>query len=261
MEVKDTMKITASKRDDIIRRRDEYDADAAKRQAKYDEQYKRYKTDEKAVYDEVEAEVLANIPNAEALNIRVNVSRAIFEGGLEVHIYSNEFGAGENVALKWDWRVYLSASGEMKKESNSWSGLNACTAEQLQSLQMTLDALKAINEMPWESILSKTLPEYNDYITDGPANRSARPNFEQELLEADIEEAINNGSWIKGHGYKWYRKSATVYYKVLKATPKQYEVDEVYEGYMTKGIKPSPYKVTKEVFFQLIDKPLQIWEG
>lgn len=261
MEVKDTMKIVASKRDDIIRRRDEYDAKAAERQAKYDEQYKRYKTDEKAVYDEVEAEVLANIPNADALRIRVNVSRAIFEGGLEVHIYSNEFGGDDNVALKWDWKIYLSKLGEMKKESNSWSGLNACTAEQLQSLQMTLDALKAINEMPWESILSKTLPEYNDYITDSPANRSARPNFEQELIEADIEEAIENGSWIKGHGYKWYRKSATVYYKVLKATPKQYEVDEVYEGYMDKGIKSSPYKVTKEVFFQLIDKPLQIWEG
>ena len=104
-----------------------------------------------------------------------------------------------------------------------------------------------------------TKTPYNTFYEKDPDDGR---NFKRELLEADVEDAMNAGLWIKGHGYRWYNSSADVYYKVLKETPSQYEVIEAWASDVLKGEgdKTSSYKIKKDTFFQVIDTPVETLE-
>ena len=266
------MKITASKRDDIIRRRDEYDADAQARQDKYDAQYRQYRNEVESVYSAIAQEVLAQIPNAEMLGIEV-VPQRKWDDMLEVRIKSHQDSRDEDTALRWDWLVYLDKDGNIKKESNSWSGLAACTEAQLDSLQAAVDALRVINNLDWSRILRTALPDYKTYITEHPYNRAARPNFERELFEADIEELIGKDILVEGVAGEGsgYRAGSKVYYLIEKETPKQYVVSELHRDYVhdlmergghsvqeiIKSLMGYKYRISKEKLHGLIGREIK----
>lgn len=259
------MKITCAKRsrEEIIRDRDEYDAKKKQIHDTYDEQYRKWSNALHDVYGNVKAEIEAQLANFDDLNLEVDVSSG-WGSGLEIRVGSNQHNVhSEHKALSWDYTANLTKEGEVKKETGSWSGLNAVTEEQLESLRQSVACLEVLNSMDWASILSTPTPDSDDYITVNTYDVDRnRPNFEQELKEAEIDEAIQNGSWIKGHGYKLYRPSADVYYKVLKETPTQYEVIEEYAGYLEQGKEPNSYsyKIKKDTFFQVINNPIKILE-
>lgn len=259
------MKITCAKRsrDEIIKDRDAYDANKKKIHDTYDEQYNKWSKALHDVYGKVKDEVEAQLANFDALNLEVNVSSGL-SSGLEVRVGSNQHNVhSEHKALSWDYTANLTKEGEVKKETGSWSGLNAVTEEQLESLRQSVACLEILNSMDWASILSTPTPDSDDYITvhkyDVDKNR---PNFEQELKEAEVDEAIQNGQWIKGHGYRYYNSGADVYYKVLKETPSQYEVIEAWANDVLRGEgdKTSSYKIRKDTFFQVINNPIEILE-
>lgn len=259
------MKITCAKRsrDEIIRDRDAYDAKKKQIHDTYDEQHKKWSNALHDVYANVKAEVEAQLANFDALNLEIDVSSG-WNDGLEVRVGSNQHNVhSEHKALSWDYRVNLTKEGKVKKETGSWSGLNAVTEEQLESLRQSVACLEILNSMDWASILSTPTPDSDDYITVNKYDVDRnRPNFEQELKEAEIDEAIQNGSWIKGHGYRWYNSRADVYYKVLKETPSQYEVIEAWANDVLRGEgdKTSSYKIKKDTFFQVINDPIEIKE-
>lgn len=271
MEVGLNMKITCAKRsrEEIIKDRDEYDAKKKAMHDQYDTERRNYSKAVHDVYAGVKAEVETQLANfMHTLNLDVHVDSG-WGDDLQVRVMSNEHDVhSKDKALSWNWTAQMTKDGELKKESGSWSGLNAVTEAQLESLRQSVACLEILNRMDWESILSAELPNLADYITVNTYDVDHnRPNYEQELLETEIDEAIQNGSWIKGHGYKWYNSKSTVYYKVLKETPKQYEVAEVWEAYMENEVNRAryshsdmTYKVSKDVFFQLIDKPLEIMD-
>ena len=256
------MKITCAKRsrEEIVRDRDAYDAKRAEIHRIHDEQEKEWDKALYEVYHSVQAQVEAQLANFDTLNLDVYVSSG-WNGGLEIRVQSNQHNVhSEHKALSWEYDVSLTREGEVKRETNSWSGLNAVTEEQIGSLKQTVACLETLNSMDWTSILSTPTPDYDDYITVNKYDVDRyRPNFEQELREAEIDEAIQNGSWIKGHGYRYYNQRADVYYKVLKATPSQYEV---IEQDIENGRKSynSSYKIRKDTFFQVIDSPIQTLE-
>ena len=260
------MKITCAKRsrEEIIKDRDEYDARKKAINDEYDTQMSNYHKAVNNVYEGVKNEVEAELANfMESLNLEVRVESG-WRDNLQVNVRSNENNIhNKDKALSWNWQAQMDRNGEIKKESGSWSGLQAVTEVQLESLRQSVACLEVLNSMDWASILSAQLPNADDYLTANPweVNHN-RPNYEAELMEAEIDEAIQNGSWIKGHGYKWYNNRATVYYKVLKETPKSYEVEEVWESRMNEADKYSnPYKISKEKFFQVIDRPIEVYEG
>lgn len=260
------MKITCAKRsrEEIIKDRDEYDAKRKLVHEQADAEMKNYRKAMYDVYEGVKNEVEAQLANfMDTLNIDVYVTSG-WRDNLEVAVKSNDNNVhSKDKALSWEWRAQMTEEGEIKKESGSWSGLQAVTEVQLESLRQSVACLEVLNSMDWVAILSKQLPNSDDYITVNTyeVDRN-RPNYEAELTEAEIDEAIQNGSWIKGHGYKWYQNHATVYYKVLKETPKSYEVEEVWEGRMNEADKYSnPYKISKEKFFQVINRPIEVYEG
>lgn len=259
------MKITCAKRsrEEIIKDRDEYDARKKDLHEQADKQRSNYRKALYSVFDSVKAQVESQLSQFESLNLEVNVESG-WGNGVQVRIGSNQHNVfSEHKALSWDYKVMLDKEGKVKRETGSWSGLQAVTEEQVESLRQSVACFEILNSMDWETIVNTPTPDADEYVTVNTYDVDRnRPNYEQELLEAEIDEAIQHGDWIKGNGYKIYQKRSTVYYKVLKETPKMYEVVEVWEGRMAERDQYSyPYKIAKDVFFQVIDRPIEVYEG
>ena len=137
----------------------------------------------------------------------------------------------DNTALRWSYEVILEEdTGDIKKESNSWSGFNAVTPEQIDDLMNSVSLLKAIVDFDWAPLLKeaqKNQPKYSQYMgikNPDYDNEYKDPGYDQMIREADIEEAISSGKWIKGpkawrHGNTWYF--------ILSRTPKFYNVIKI----------------------------------
>lgn len=277
MEVEVNMKITASRRDDILKQRDEYDAERNKRKARHDQDMSNYR---KAYYDKMEpvADAIKDqLKQFNLLEFDVNVSQS-FRDDIEARIQCNEHRVhDESSALSWSYTcLYNKANDEVKRESNSWSGLSACTAEQLASLKQTVAALELLSTLDWKSLLDIALPDYHDFDStpEGEEPLGDRPDFESQLVEADLEEAMGQPVLVEGDAFEGgqYRPGIPVYYKMLKSTPKQYTVIMVYKGMIDDMIQKGAswdevmktvdgyyeYRVSKEKFHRSIDNPVQI---
>lgn len=219
------LKIQASKRDDILKQKAEYEADRDARKARYEEQEARFYQAEYDVTSLIEEEVMHQLDKFKALQFDVRVSRGMWgNGGLSIRIECNENNKfDDDVALSWNYNVNLTKDGEVQKESSSWSGLKATTEAQLESLTQTLEALKYLNKVDWATVLNKEMPKYKDYITeDDPTYDRDKPNFDQMLLEADLEDVVGTDTLVKGEATPSTGYRGQGYYLILKETPAQY---------------------------------------
>lgn len=269
------MKITSSRRDEILKQKAEYEADRAARQAKYDEQQHRFYQAEYDVTSLVEDEIKSQLDRFGALQFDVSVTRGKWgNSGLYVRIECNEHNKfEEDVALSWSYQVNLTKDGEVQKESSSWSGLKATTEAQIESLTQTLDALKYLNRVDWATVLNKEMPNYRDYFTeDDPRYDRDTPNFDQMLMEADIEESIGKDVLLKGYASINQRGYGvgSAYYMILKETPAQYTVCRIpgyvvnNEEYDLKDVveknKRFAERMRKDKLIQLLNKPIETLE-
>ena len=240
-----------ARRDDILRRKQAYD-DAVNKQKEERNQYRKAEWD---VMKGVEELVLQKIGKT-SLNLDVSVDRA-WRTGLEVRI-NNGNNPHDDQALNWNWQAKITDDGDVKKDSGSWSGLSAITSEQIANLKESVRVIEILNNLDWKNLLTVELPNYSDYIkTELPEQE----NFDQQLVEADVEDAAEQGLLIKGHGYKWYAPRATVFYNVLNMTDKSFRVQEVYEDDLSDESRwGSPYTIRKDKFFEVIDKPIKTAE-
>lgn len=221
------MKITCSRRDDIIKQRDEFDTrrKSLRSQQEKDEQNARQAT--LSVFKEVEDAVKARLKPVSKLPLDVRVRHGRYDG-MEVNV---ECGGPhtDGLALAWNYRVYLNDEVDVVKETGSWSGLSATTAEEMMSLKRSIRALEILNEeIDWEELIKTAVPRYEDFMTqDYSELRNPRPDFEGQLREADIEEAIQSGKPIHGKAVAstGYREGIPGEYTILKETPKSYVVD------------------------------------
>ena len=239
-----------SKRDDILRRKQAWENLRNKSREEYDQ----YENARDSVFEILQAIVKDRIGSTSlSLNIRASKNR----GGASVHVDNGDNPHGEQ-ALNWQWNVTLSDEGEITKDSGSWSGLSATTPEQVDNLKESVRIIEILNNLDWGKILNVELPRYTDYVkTEVPE----RENFEQQLLEADVEDAAEQGLLIKGHGYKLYTPRATVFYNVLNMTDKSFRVQEVYEDDLSDESRwGSPYTIRKDKFFEVIDNPIKTAE-
>lgn len=218
------MKITCNRRDDVIKRRDEYEADYAAKQERYESQRQAFYKAEQDVTSLIEEEVGAQLNRFSALNFDIRASRGRWgSGGMGIRIQCNENNKfDEDSALSWSLDVELDKNGKVTKESSSWSGLKATTPAQLESLSQTLEALKYLNSVQWDVVLNKEMPNYDDYFTEPSPSRRDRPNFEQELVEADLEDAVGTNKLVRGKATNATGYRGEGYYLLLKETPTQY---------------------------------------
>ena len=271
------MKITASKRDDIIRRRDEYDAEVKRRREKHDREWLEYSQAQEVVFDVIRDEILSMLKPFTALQFDVRVNTR-WGDLLEARVDCNERNKfDENSALSWSYTATMDKTGEVKKETGSWSGLKACTDAQMTSLRQTLGALESLNRIDWATVLSKELPQYSDYVTK-EERMEPRPDFETELMEAEIEDAIGKPIFIAGEatgeGSQW-RPGVDLYYLIHRESPKQYIVSEVPRAYVERTIKSEGFdaavaeysrdsyrrRMSKASLFRSLDRPIEMLDS
>lgn len=222
------MKLTitaASRREEILQRKADYEAREARNKQIHDEQYSRYEKAQQSVFSGVADEIRRQLGDKIG-ELKVDVERRYC--GLSVEIGNDRGGPRRtpNASLTWSWKATLDKDGEIKKESSSWSGLEAVTMEQVTDLKMCVEQLEIINSMDWKQLLDVSLPRWEDYITnEGIEDLGPKPNFDQELLDADLESAIGNNIAIKGHEGRSFR--GEVWFRILRDSGSQYTVEEV----------------------------------
>lgn len=223
-------KINEDRRSDIIAARDAWEAEYDKQQSALDDQKRNYNRVLNDVAQKLKQEVERAIGST-FIDLQIEVRPYGNYNTDSYHVYvrgndSDHFA--KNIALSWDWNVYLGSDGTIQKDSGSWSGLKATTAEQLSDLEETLRILKVINGLDWSNILAKAnsnRPNWNDYVTLPSPSRRERPNFEKQLKQATVADIMGQDILVKGHGDgKNYNPSYDVWYYIVGETGKQYKV-------------------------------------
>lgn len=235
------MKITASKRtieagrrEDIIKQRDKWDADFNTKQEQHEAEVRNWRIAQDDSVKSAEAYLESELGKFSALDFDITIDptgKFVGVGGrrewaAKVDVLCNERDHfAQDKALSWNFDVYLDASGTPVKETGSWSGLQATTAQQLESLKQTLDALTFLNNVDWPTVLNIEVPKYEDYVHTHAPDRGDRPNFEQQLMEVDLEDLVGANKFVKvenweGSGYRG--KYAWV--QLVRETPAGYTI-------------------------------------
>lgn len=218
------MKITCNKRDDILKRKQEYESDRANRQAKYDEEYRAYRDESRNREDKIRNDVIRAIGNT-SLDLEINVDN-MFESRYRIRVSDEDNKFDDDKALSWTWEVSLDKNGDVKKESSSWSGLNAVSATNLSNLKEIVRVLEVLNNIDFKTMLNQvTVPDYNDYITGPNPKYESSEDFDQMLLEADVEDLVGTKIGVKCSRSKYYR--GYVYLILLSETDKTFAVKEI----------------------------------
>ena len=228
------MKITSSRRDDILKEKEEYD----KKMAEYNEadkaRDKQKYLDEQAVFEPIRKYLESNLNKFDLLDFAINLNRdwdwdesdKYANDSIEVSVKCNDVNHfDEKVALSWNYDVKI-VKGEVEAESSSWSGLKAVTKEQLESLKQTVSAIEFLQDVDWKSLIYRKLPSSIKYYEQLPERPQSR-NFEEELLEEDIRDSFGKGIGFKGtqivdYEASW-RGNVDGYYFFYGETPKQYK--------------------------------------
>lgn len=238
------MKITSSRKDDIIRRRDEFDKRANEVKKLQQEEYERYHQAERAVTEGAKKELESMLSKYGFADLEVRVEPGLFRApGISVTIRVNDRSVhSDKKALSWNYDARLGKDGEVIRETSSWSGLNAVTEEQLSDLENTLACLKMLAGLDWEKFLNRSMPEWKDYIkTETPEDLKRRPNFEQELADAELEDLVGSRKMIlcKNFPSSWYGRN--VYVAIIKDSGSQWTIKEIPEYY----VEQNPEEATK----------------
>ena len=263
------MKITCNRRDDILKRKQEYESDRAKRQAKYDEEYRSYRDESRNREDKIRNDVIGAIGRT-TLDLTIDVSMS-FGNGYRVRVSDEDNKFDDDKALSWTWEVSLDKNGDVKKESSSWSGMKAVTANNINNLKEIVRVLEILNNIDFKTMLNRvTPPEPNDYITGPNPKYEKSEDFDQMLLEAEVEDCIGTRKGILGTYSKYYR--GDVYHFIMKQTPSSYTVwdipayyvenhegslSDLYETYYAKRNEYN-YTMRKNTFFETIEQNVTI---
>lgn len=268
------MKITAARRSraEIISDRDKFDQERDALVSKRSAEYEEYRKEDRRIQQSIIAQVNEALSSIHGLDLRVHVEQSFRSRGYQVTVYSNDSNVhGKDKALSWNWSAELGADGELIKDSGSWSGLQAVTEEQLESLRKSVTALEILNSLDWTEILSSAVPDYTEYVKTNPSSLGERPDFERELIEIDIADAIESGDLLLSNK----RASSLIYFGVIKETPSMYEVYEVPKSWLdavgededsrwssidevVKLGKTNAYKITKDKFIKMLATPLTV---
>ena len=224
------MKITCSKRGDILKRRDEWKNQYDTQKAKYDEEFSNWETayDDKA--DQIKHNVEEIVSKFNKLTFNIDVQSQLRHDHYSINIRVNEYNKfDDDVALSWSCRFEVSDDGEIVKSTNSWSGLTATTPAQIESLKQSVECIEILMNTDWEVLLNTHVPNYKDYVkTQVPEDLSR--DFDRELLEADIEDMMGTHTIAEYDGptrYYTNRYGNKVYLGFISETPKMYKVFEV----------------------------------
>ena len=225
------MKITCSRYDELKAKRAQYLRDVEKYNKASDEAMRKRRAAKDDALAPVKNALVAGLSkfNLLAFDLRVDEGWS----GIEARVTCNERDLfNPKNALAWSYTAQIDEeTGEVTRETSSWSGLKATNEEQLDSLKQTYEALIYLNSIDWKTLLNIQLPNYEDY-TKG----IIRPNEEvtqRELDEALLESLIGQNKAIAIHNPNSERSRWDPDYyfaKILKDSGSQYTVELVGAG-------------------------------
>lgn len=215
------LKIIKSSREDILRRKAAYEQERSERQARYDSQRNQYNAANKGVIDALRDIIYAQLPDKE-LDVKVFPNAGKF---YRVEITNDSEYEQGGSALHWSYSAELDYDGNLRTESNSWSGLEATTIYNIQDLKRTVATLETLIDMDWQTILEDAVaPEYKDYVTESNPSNEAGPDFDTELLIDDAQSNIGSDIWFKGKD----SRGREAWINFLGETPKYFKVAMMY---------------------------------
>lgn len=219
---------------DRIRRREidqqaqKYNAERDIKKNEYDAQMDNYMRVVRNIEDNARSNLEQVLPYSDLIDIRVSRDYD-WRGGmpyLSVKI-SYDLNKTKNQSLAWSYSVGLDSDGNIKKESNSWSGLNAVTQEQLDDLEKSIEILKKLNIIDWKSILKTDVPSVKDYVT---TKTLPKKDFTFEQFNADLEDFVGQdvifiSKYLKSENYYGSRYG----YIIKRLTNKRVEYVPIYD--------------------------------
>lgn len=230
------MKITASRKDDILKRKAQYEADMEAYKQRQNASRLAYNKAEDAVLNPIREYLERKLSRYSALTFDIDVRRGytFHRGGdnldfAEVSIRCNEHNKfDDDVALSWSYRVNLDSDGSVLRESSSWSGLSATTEAQMRSLHQTVSALDMLNDIDWAELIKVTLPDYDDYY-DPNDKEPEGANWDRELENAELEESIGTNKWfcVANWGESCPYRGYVVWVNIIKDSGSQYTVNVI----------------------------------
>ena len=236
-------KITADRREDILKRKAEYEAKRAEYEADRAKRVHKFDMAEYDVMNPIKERLESDLSIFNLLQFVVRVERHYGGKGVRVRIECNENRKfDDSVALAWNYDVNLTKDGEVKRESSSWSGMKAVTPEQVASLRQTVEAVEYLLNLDWASLLNVTLPRYRDYY-DGALPEPEEEDFDAELREAELEEYIGTDTLILVENFEssgW--RGREVYVRLIRETPSQY-VCNIFHPYELSSFKEQGRKL------------------
>lgn len=255
------MKITAARRkEDILKDIDEYQTSRDTAETQRDLEHRAYYKALNNVTDPIKQAVEeALLPVSTRLQLDVDVSPRL-GGVITVKVASDERNVHDtHKALSWTWSVtIIRETGEVVRESGSWSGLQATTAEQLASLRASVEALEILNSMDWDYLLSVQLPDMIDYVKTTMPDYNIGSKLKEELRDAEIAEYIGQDVAIQGNNKYWYI--------FVSETPKFYSVIPVFKGNTTDkamlikklqdSVNYAPRRINKDKFSRILTSPI-----
>ena len=219
---------------DRIRRREidqqaqKYNAERDIKKNEYDAQMNNYRRIVHNIEDNVRSNLEQVLPYSDLIDIRVSrdYNWRSDTPCLSVNI-SYDLNKTKNQSLAWSYSVGLDLDGNVKKESNSWSGLNAVTQEQLDDLEKSIEILKKLNIIDWESIVKTDVPSVKDYVT---TKTLPEKDFTFEQFNADLEDFVGQdvifiSKYLKSENYYGSRYG----YIIKRLTNKRVEYVPIYD--------------------------------
>ena len=217
--------IRSSRKDDLLKAKAAWQMKYDARKQLYDDQESKYdaaRWDWKDnVEDQIRSTFSAYLDKLPDFKIYVDSGW----GGIEIRM-SYEHLHNEAFSLNWDYKIQLKDNGDIVKESSSWSGLKAVTAEQIDDLMNSVNFLKALVDFDWAPLLKEAKnvePKYKQYVgVRDPRydDEYKDPGYDKMIREEEINEAIAAGKWIK-HS-KEYGENTWLF--IVSQTPKFYNV-------------------------------------
>ena len=212
------MKIYSSKYEEARRLYDEQ----MEKYKKYEEAYalseERYYADLENLYTGV-IEDIRNFINSYGFIVDKDYEVSVnpYDGSLTVRF---EFG---DAPLRWRYKAYFNREKVLKRETSSWTGINATTKEDIEYLRKTLDIIEFLNDYDLETALSVERPSYKDYFDDS-VKYASRPS-DSDLKHAYMSDLIGTDTWLYAEldSKDFYGIKYLV--KFLSETPKRYNLE------------------------------------
>lgn len=185
-EGKKMLEYTGAHRKAVLDREAEWRAQYNVQYDEYNRQDDAFRAARKEVFDAIKEEVINVLPFSSLLDI--NVEMADYRGNsLQISIEYKQRYYSDSQSLAWEYKVVLHNDGTISKETSSWTGLRATTADQLEDLEKSVMILKKLNSIDWATVLNRALPVRSDYVT---AKQPKHQIFDAEKFDAALEDIV-----------------------------------------------------------------------